>query len=330
MIRFKVFAFVAGLTLAATPALAQRPTQDSGSPRGAEARGGGDRGGSSAGPATSSSSGGTATSSSSSSGSSAPSSMGSSGGASPSHSAMGRSAPEHRVNPSERGAARAEGGSRGAAVTRPSDDRGADGRHAVRGEDQVPTWSRPRGDHPVTGTAVPRTTPPVRNGDRGYGYYYPGSYYDPYACAFGFCGAYGNFYGPYRPGYYTGYYMPWGYGLGMGMFWDPFADPWSYGGYSDPYGGYASGYNYSQSGSQEDREQGAVRLKVKPRDAKVYVDGYLAGVVDSFDGVFQKLSIPAGPHKIEIKANGYETAAFDVLVTPGETVTYQGDLKRIQ
>jgi len=49
--------------------------------------------------------------------------------------------------------------------------------------------------------------------------------------------------------------------------------------------------------------------------------------VDEFDGAFQKLGIDAGGHRIEIKAPGYETISFEVLITPNETVTYKGELK---
>ena len=75
---------------------------------------------------------------------------------------------------------------------------------------------------------------------------------------------------------------------------------------------------------------GSLRLKIKPRDAQVYVDGYFVGVIDSFDGAFQKLGIDAGGHRIEIKAPGHEPISFDVLITPNETVTYKGELRRIQ
>ena len=37
------------------------------------------------------------------------------------------------------------------------------------------------------------------------------------------------------------------------------------------------------------RYDGSLRLKVKPREASVYVDGYFAGRVDDFDGMFQRL-----------------------------------------
>ena len=72
------------------------------------------------------------------------------------------------------------------------------------------------------------------------------------------------------------------------------------------------------------------RLKIKPKQAQIYVDGYYVGVVDSFDGAFQKLTLDGGGHKLELKADGYEPLQFDVLITPGETVTYKGELKRIQ
>jgi hypothetical protein len=179
----------------------------------------------------------------------------------------------------------------------------------------VPTYSRPRGERPVRGEAVPRTGPrPGTGSGGGYilpGYYYPYSYY-------------------YRPfGYYG--YGP-GYGLGLGYFYDPFWSPYGSGFYG-PYGGYgAYGYPYQGyygggSYDRDDRDEGAVRLKLKPREAQVYVDGYLAGEVDSFDGAFQKLNLPAGGHRIELKAPGYEPLHFDVLITPGETVTYKGEMK---
>ncbi len=53
-------------------------------------------------------------------------------------------------------------------------------------------------------------------------------------------------------------------------------------------------------------------------------------MVDSFDGTFQRLGIEGGGHRIELKAEGYEPLQFEVLITPGETVTYKGEMKRIQ
>jgi hypothetical protein len=67
---------------------------------------------------------------------------------------------------------------------------------------------------------------------------------------------------------------------------------------------------------------------VDPSHAEVFVDGLYRGVVDDFDGVFQRLKIEAGAHRLEVRAPGFAPLVFDVLVTPGETTTYRGDLKR--
>jgi len=191
------------------------------------------------------------------------------------------------------------------------------------GNREVPSWSRARGDRPVTGTAVPRSPnnpPPGRGGNGGrYGSYDP-FYYDPY----GFYGFYefgGGYYGFYNP-----YYSPYGFG-GYGL--DPgFGFPY-YGDPTDPYA-YGAGYGSYSNRVYSGQGQGALKLKVKPRDAKVYVDGYYVGLVNQFDGMLQKLSLNGGSHKVEVKADGYETAEFDVLITPGQTLTFAGDLKKLQ
>ncbi len=71
---------------------------------------------------------------------------------------------------------------------------------------------------------------------------------------------------------------------------------------------------------------GDVRLEVRPRDAAVYVDGYYAGIVDDFDGVFQRLTLEAGPHQIEVDAPGLEPQLFEVYVDPARSVTIHADL----
>ncbi len=103
------------------------------------------------------------------------------------------------------------------------------------------------------------------------------------------------------------------------------------GGYGYGGGGYGGGGYYGGSGSSSNYargETGSLRLKIKPREAQVFVDGYFVGDVDNFDGMFQKLGIDAGGHRIEIRAEGYEPIQFEVLLTPGEAVTYKGELKR--
>jgi PEGA domain len=116
-------------------------------------------------------------------------------------------------------------------------------------------------------------------------------------------------------GGYGGYY-PWGYGgLGFGSYYG-YYDPWD-----DPYQPVYAGGGYGYDG--------ALRLKVKPRDAAVYVDGYFAGRVDDFDGVFQRLKIESGPHHVELRLDGYEPLTVDVRIDPDRTVTYTGELKKL-
>ncbi len=121
------------------------------------------------------------------------------------------------------------------------------------------------------------------------------------------------------PGGGYGFY-PWGYGgLGFGGY---------YGGYYDPW--YGGGGAYSTYSSGQGSDDGALRLKVKPREASVYVDGYYAGVVDDFDGVFQRLHLSSGPHLIEIRQPQHEPLSFDVRIDPDQTVTYRGELTKTQ
>jgi hypothetical protein len=49
----------------------------------------------------------------------------------------------------------------------------------------------------------------------------------------------------------------------------------------------------------------SVHLDVMPRDAEVYVDGYYAGVVDDFDGMFQRLRVEPGEHEVTLYRDGY-------------------------
>lgn len=165
-----------------------------------------------------------------------------------------------------------------------------------------PPYSRPRGDNPVSGYAVPRGEAPTRP-DRGSGVV---------TAPFGY---YGGLYDPY----YRRAYWPYGYGaFGLGYF---YYDPlyWSYpSGYWSGYSAYSSSYGY---------DQGSIKLKIKPASAEVFLDGYFAGQVDDFDGIFQRLRLDYGPHRVEVRAPGYEPLVFEIRAQPGRTITYRGELK---
>ena len=73
-----------------------------------------------------------------------------------------------------------------------------------------------------------------------------------------------------------------------------------------------------------------MRIKVKPREASVYVDGYYVGHVDDFDGVFQRLHLASGPHRLEIRAHGVRAADGRRAHQPDQTITYRGEMRRTQ
>ena len=88
-----------------------------------------------------------------------------------------------------------------------------------------------------------------------------------------------------------GYTSP-GFWFARPAWWQPYPYPYP------PYGRYP--YGYGLGGHTV-----ALRLDVDQKDAEVYVDGYYAGVVDDFDGVFQRLRITPGEHEITIFLDGY-------------------------
>jgi len=73
---------------------------------------------------------------------------------------------------------------------------------------------------------------------------------------------------------------------------------------------------------------GSLRLQVKPRDAKVFLDGYYVGLVDSFDGFTQRLRLTEGTYQLEISHPDYVPIDLDVLIVAGETVTFKERMVR--
>jgi hypothetical protein len=134
--------------------------------------------------------------------------------------------------------------------------------------------------------------------------------------------------GYYRSPYAFGFGYPYGYGYGGYGY-----GGYGYGGYGNGGYGYGDGYGYdggyygNSSGASYSRDYGSIKLKVKPREAEVYVDGYYMGQVDDFDGVLQHLELEAGTHRIEVRASGYQPLAFEVRIAPGRTINYSGELR---
>ena len=143
----------------------------------------------------------------------------------------------------------------------------------------------------------------------------------------------------YGPGSYYGHvaYNPWLYGSTLWT-WNRYGwhDPYLY----DPYGSYGYDPYYWPSGGggtvtfSDDRDEdegeatGALRLRVSPQHARVYVDGALAGVAEDFSGLSNHLDIPAGVHQIEFRADGYATYSREVNVKAGQTRTERASLEK--
>jgi hypothetical protein len=104
--------------------------------------------------------------------------------------------------------------------------------------------------------------------------------------------------------FYGAYYGPY-YGS---HFYDPYYRPYAY--HRDPY------------------ETSAVRLKVKPSDARVFVDGGYVGTVDDFDGAFQQLDLKPGRHEISVKRAGYVTRRFRVYAAPARTLKIEEQMEK--
>jgi len=177
--------------------------------------------------------------------------------------------------------------------------RGSSGYSTARSRESSGAEAR----HPRAGTGTG-----YRNGRYYYGggYRYGGYYSRPYY---------------YRPSYYGYYGVPY-YGLGLGFSSGyAFDDGYGYG-YRAPY------YRSSYSGYYKYRETGSIRTIVEPEKTKVYVDGYYAGTVDDFDGMFQRLYVAPGRHDVTLKLEGYRSHRFKVYVTEDSTVKIRHNMER--
>jgi hypothetical protein len=162
---------------------------------------------------------------------------------------------------------------------------------------------------------VPR--PPYRPGSGGYypGYGYRGHY--PY---YGYRGYY-PYYG-YR-GYYPYYgYYP-GFSWGFGAYFGPYYySPWLYSSYW-----YSPGYYTYDYGDYYGPGGASLKVEVKPKSAEVYVDGRLAGIVDQFDGMFDRLPLEAGEHEITVYQEGFRSIRQRLYLSPGSTYRIKGTLE---
>jgi hypothetical protein len=106
-----------------------------------------------------------------------------------------------------------------------------------------------------------------------------------------------------------------------GLYGPVFVSPWYGYGYASPWYPYRYGqigYPYGPYGYYRmDELTSSVRLDVTPRTAEVFVDGYRAGTVDDFDGIFQRLRLRPGEHELTVYLDGYRTLHERVYLNTG-------------
>jgi hypothetical protein len=178
----------------------------------------------------------------------------------------------------------------GGSVTRSSPSSGANSSGSQ-------ATGRTRGNQAVRGYAQPRTYTP---GGGSHNIIVWPSWYYPY---------YGAYFG-YSSYPYYGWY-------------DPFLfDPFGYGYYGAVPYYYPPSVSYSTDYEARERTStGAIRFKVNPKDAKIYIDGALAGTVDEFDGLSDHLELASGAHQLELRADGYTSYTGTLDVKEGQTRT---------
>jgi hypothetical protein len=72
---------------------------------------------------------------------------------------------------------------------------------------------------------------------------------------------------------------------------------------------------------------GMLRFEVTPAAAQVFVDSFYAGRISDIDDQ-RVLTLAAGAHRIELRAQDYEPVTFAVRIDPNETVVYRAALER--
>jgi hypothetical protein len=140
-------------------------------------------------------------------------------------------------------------------------------------------------------------------------------------------------------GFFIGYPVayPYGYSYGYGY---PYGSSYGYS-YGSPYYGYSSPYNtygypVSEPGSgyvsaaPGSAAVGGVSLEIDPPEAAVFLDGVYVGTVGDFSPTEQPLTLAAGKHHVEFKAQGYVSMAFDVTVVAGQVTPFQGTMQVIR
>jgi hypothetical protein len=67
-----------------------------------------------------------------------------------------------------------------------------------------------------------------------------------------------------------------------------------------------------------------VKVDVRPKEARIFVDGYYVGTVDDS----RHFDLPPGEHEVTLKLPGYKTHKFGIYSSPGHSVKLHYDLTK--
>jgi hypothetical protein len=73
----------------------------------------------------------------------------------------------------------------------------------------------------------------------------------------------------------------------------------------------------------------SVRFDVKPKETAVYVDGYYAGLVDDYDGAFQRLRTAPGGHELTLYLEGYRTYSERIYLSADNTFKIRHRMEKL-
>jgi hypothetical protein len=72
---------------------------------------------------------------------------------------------------------------------------------------------------------------------------------------------------------------------------------------------------------------GYLRLDVEPESAQVFIDGLYAGTVADFRRGGQPLDV--GPHRVEMRADGFDSQSVELRIRANDTLSYRGTLTKL-
>ena len=91
----------------------------------------------------------------------------------------------------------------------------------------------------------------------------------------------------------------------------------------------AGPYGYVYYYRVRDINDADVRVLATPKDAEVYVDGYYAGIVDDFNGVFQRLHVGPGGHEFVLYREGYRLYRQTIYLMARATYRLEHSMMRL-